>query len=313
MIIAKFILVTAKRFIYIMRNLNLLGHEANHFNGVSILGSFYNDDSNFSNYLLQQLQTTLDIDKLLAIFSSEASRFVDFCGLSLSTDSKIQHIKNSRKGKIQYRYKIDVEGKTVAILCYSTNSTFDGESEKKLHKMHATLRYPLRNALMFQETLQQALNDSLTGLGNRRQFDQQSARAINQANRRQSKVSVMLFDLNKFKKINDTYGHHVGDSVLARFAVALEQSVRDSDSVFRLGGDEFAVLVEDSCENSINAIENRLQKNISADTILKKYNVHFACGHSTLNAKDSIDSMLIRADKKLYQDKFTESKVANYS
>ena len=248
----------------------------------------------------------------MAIFAIEVSRFTDFAGLTLTTDSLTHSVAKSRKGKHQYRYTLKAEGAVIGVLCYQTNNHFTQSTENILNNLHEILVYPLRNALQYLDVLQQALSDSLTGLANRREFDNQIKRAVNQASRRRSKIAVILLDLDKFKLINDTFGHQVGDSVLSQFARALKNSVRDSDSVFRLGGDEFAILVEDACYKAMKAIEIRLFHFINMDPLLSKYNVQFSAGSSMLSDDDDIESLMERADKKLYQDKIGEPTVVDF-
>jgi len=91
---------------------------------------------------------------------------------------------------------------------------------------------------------QEASHDSLTGLANRRLFYDRLQQAIHHARRYNSKVGVLFIDLDRFKEINDTHGHHVGDAVLTEVAQRLSRSVREADSIARLGGDEFVVLLD---------------------------------------------------------------------
>jgi diguanylate cyclase (GGDEF)-like protein/PAS domain S-box-containing protein len=88
--------------------------------------------------------------------------------------------------------------------------------------------------------------DALTGLGNRRQFEERLGLAVARARRHDTPLVLMSLDLDKFKSINDTYGHPAGDSVLRVFAQRLSTCVYDIDAIARLGGDEFVVLVEDA-------------------------------------------------------------------
>ena len=91
-----------------------------------------------------------------------------------------------------------------------------------------------------------ARSDVLTGLANRRQFDERFARALARTQRARQPLALLLMDIDAFKQINDRHGHAVGDEVLRTFAGRLSDCVRSTDLVARLGGDEFAVLVEDA-------------------------------------------------------------------
>jgi diguanylate cyclase len=100
-----------------------------------------------------------------------------------------------------------------------------------------------RAGLTFRENIAQAVTDTLTGLPNRRLFHDRVEQAINRARRQGERAAVMIIDLDRFKEVNDTLGHHCGDLLLERIAHRLRATLRDSDTVARLGGDEFAVLL----------------------------------------------------------------------
>jgi diguanylate cyclase (GGDEF)-like protein len=89
-----------------------------------------------------------------------------------------------------------------------------------------------------------ALYDSLTGLPNREHFLARLEQAVDKAKWHGTLVGLMYFDIDKFKRINDTYGHDAGDEVIVTFAARVKSAVRESDVVGRLGGDEFCLLIE---------------------------------------------------------------------
>lgn len=105
-------------------------------------------------------------------------------------------------------------------------------SVSRLHRAHETIRH-------------MALHDSLTGLPNRVLFYDRLGQAMAQARRNKSKPSVILLDLDDFKRVNDSLGHHFGDQLLARIGERLMAILRRSDTVARWGGDEFVVLLPD--------------------------------------------------------------------
>jgi diguanylate cyclase (GGDEF)-like protein len=100
-----------------------------------------------------------------------------------------------------------------------------------------------RARLTFLENIDQAVTDSLTGLPNRRLFHDRVEQAIHRARRQGEQAAVMILDLDRFKEINDTLGHHCGDRVLEEIARRLRGALREGDTIARLGGDEFAVLL----------------------------------------------------------------------
>jgi len=105
---------------------------------------------------------------------------------------------------------------------------------------------------------EQANIDNLTGLGNRRFFLMVFNRAIQNLQKNGTPFALLLLDLNRFKHINDSMGHDMGDLVLKTTAERLKQPLRNSDSVMRFGGDEFAIVIEDCSEETASAIAEKI-------------------------------------------------------
>lgn len=115
----------------------------------------------------------------------------------------------------------------------------------EIHEMRRTLERQNQELLRTQRELERlALHDPLTGLGNRRLFQQQIDHAFLVAKRTGHAIGLLLIDLDRFKQINDTAGHDAGDAVLMQTAERLADSCRRADTIARLGGDEFVVLME---------------------------------------------------------------------
>lgn len=110
------------------------------------------------------------------------------------------------------------------------------------------------------ELRQQALYDSLTALPNRTLFDDRALQAIADARREKTELAVLMMDLDRFKEINDTFGHATGDRVLTEVARRLKTAVREGDTIARLGGDEFAVLLRKAALQSLLAVVERIRR-----------------------------------------------------
>lgn len=149
-----------------------------------------------------------------------------------------------------------------------------------------------------------ANKDELTGLKNRRAFFEQSNQVFKQALRFKHPLSVLMMDIDHFKRINDNYGHAVGDKALKVIAQNLHNMTREIDIVARMGGEEFAfVLPETGCEEAVNLAE-RLRLKIESTIIVhndKQFQVTVSFGvYSCLIENETLDSMLTKADDALY-------------
>jgi len=109
----------------------------------------------------------------------------------------------------------------------------------------------------------QSLTDTLTGLPNRRHFDQRLEEEIKRSARTQQPLSLLLLDLDHFKKINDTYGHAAGDKVLTAFAQRIGNVIRGNDIPARYGGEEFAIILPETDHKQALDIAQRVHKEIS--------------------------------------------------
>ncbi len=119
-----------------------------------------------------------------------------------------------------------------------------------------------------------AHHDPLTRLPNRTHLQARLEQAIATARREDRRLAVLFIDMDHFKHINDSLGHHVGDKLLVEVASRLRDSVRDSDVVARLGGDEFVVVLTDVAQDTVAAVAAKLIKNLSRSYVLDDHTLH---------------------------------------
>lgn len=155
-----------------------------------------------------------------------------------------------------------------------------------------------------------ALHDDLTGLPNRRLFQDRLLTALGRARRSNAQTALLVVDLNDFKEVNDTHGHHIGDMLLQKVAALFRNRLRDSDTVARTGGDEFAVILEPPT--------SRAQAALVGKSLLELLEHPFELNEYSIRAKasvgiaiypdDALDakSLCIRADMRMYEDKHGE-------
>ncbi|MGZ5310290.1 MAG: diguanylate cyclase domain-containing protein [Solirubrobacterales bacterium] len=149
-----------------------------------------------------------------------------------------------------------------------------------------------------------ARRDDLTGLGNRRSFDEALEREIARSRRSGGPVSVVVIDLDRFKSINDRFGHLEGDRALQATAEALLSTLRLPDSCFRWGGDEFALLLPDSPRDGAAEVGERVREVLAGGPRLPNGEaIGLSFGVAQLAPDETADEMLHRADAALFEQK----------
>ncbi len=146
-------------------------------------------------------------------------------------------------------------------------------------------------------------NDELTDLYNRRYFDNELEKMNNS---RRRPISIIVGDLDRLKKINDTYGHSEGDRYLKSMAKILKHVVRDEDIVARLGGDEFAILLPETNKKSAVNVCNRIKEECAKLSDKREYPIplNISLGYNTIHSKgEDLYTCLNKADKKMYNKK----------
>ncbi|NOY43635.1 MAG: diguanylate cyclase [Planctomycetes bacterium] len=148
--------------------------------------------------------------------------------------------------------------------------------------------------------------DELTGLPNRRTFDKELRRVDEEFQSHKKPFSLIFLDVDQFKKVNDQYGHQVGDDALRELGKTLLTQIRDGDTATRYGGDEFAILLPHTTEYDARLVAERIRKAYAAknfSTDGKQYNVTVSVGVSTAVAGLSPEAVVQRADQALYAAK----------
>jgi diguanylate cyclase (GGDEF)-like protein len=155
-----------------------------------------------------------------------------------------------------------------------------------------------------EKILELSRTDSLTGCANRGFFNERISEMISLAKRKSLPLSVVMSDLDYFKKINDRFGHDAGDLVLKGYADLLRQYTRTEDLVARFGGEEFVVLLPLSDINEAFTMSERIRQALAKQDFLGNgYVVTVSCGVSRLKDEDRPEDLIKRADTAIYQAK----------
>ena len=150
-----------------------------------------------------------------------------------------------------------------------------------------------------------ALIDNLTQLANRHYFDHDIEFLIAISNRNQSKLSMLMVDLDRFKLVNDNFGHLVGDDVLKHAAEILRDSVRSSDRVYRWGGEEFVIVIPETDNVHAGVVAEKICQNFRNAKFDVIGNITVSIGVASYDKNKPIDDWFKRADLALYQAKQT--------
>ncbi len=148
--------------------------------------------------------------------------------------------------------------------------------------------------------------DGLTGIHNKRFFHETLEREVSRCKRYARLLSLMLFDIDLFKSVNDTYGHIAGDAVLRQLASLVRVNIRREDIFARVGGEEFALILPETSGREASAVAEKVRKLVetsefSFDTV--SIPVTVSLGVTSLEATDSADSLFAKADANLYRAK----------
>jgi diguanylate cyclase (GGDEF)-like protein len=165
------------------------------------------------------------------------------------------------------------------------------------------LARPLLRAFRWTEKqASEARIDSLTGLSNRRALEEVLAAEISRAQRFAHQLAIVVLDLDRFKEINDSFGHAAGDVMLRAVSQLLSSLARQGDTVARWGGEEFVVVLPETDHAGAHRFAERLRRTIEAQAV-GEMRTSASCGVATMLPEDNVDDLLGAADRALYQAK----------
>jgi diguanylate cyclase (GGDEF)-like protein len=205
-------------------------------------------------------------------------------------------------------WRPELHAAAIALAFYAVYLVSTGRNSAREYARHLDLEFALQRARIEVES--QARIDALTGLSNRREFDDQLRQALSHARRSQSPLSLLLLDLDHFKQINDRYGHLVGDRCLAHVAARLRETCRrGSDVLARIGGEEFAVLMPGASLAEAGEQACRIRARIEGRPLDAEADepigLTASIGVTALapDSDDDAEALLRRADDALYRAK----------
>lgn len=203
---------------------------------------------------------------------------------------------------------IEAGGRTIGIASIFSRDEFrpfPDETLTSLEDIAARAGPALENARRYQEARRLSEVDSKTGLHNERYFTEANQREVARARRYGRRLTLLLFDLDDFKQINDRLGHATGDAALRGVAGRVTKVLRSADIACRLGGgaDEFAVILHEATLEDAHRFRRRLLDELDAEPIDGIGRVSLSCGIAVYDGREEPDEFLKRADEALYRAK----------
>jgi diguanylate cyclase (GGDEF)-like protein len=194
-------------------------------------------------------------------------------------------------------------GGFLTVFSRSPAQRFDEDAVRELEELARRAGPAIENARRFREVRELADLDALTNLHNRRFFHETLAREVSRAQRYGRQLTLVVFDLDNFKAINDRIGHLAGDAVLAEIAERVRDVVRAADVACRVGGDEFAVILPESSLDEADQLYHRLQHAVSSRPAARAGRLNLSAGIAELTVEDDATTFFGRADEALYRAK----------
>lgn len=256
--------------------------------------------------LASVLQKTLEPKELITLFAGELAKYTQFDGLSYDFQTLDIHIRlgeQARQHKCSYELMITDEH--LGNISLYRDTAFEERDLAVTENMVAGLLYPLRNTMLYQQALRSATTDPLTGVRNRSAMESCMKRELGLANRHNSPLSLILFDLDHFKSINDQYGHLIGDHVLRAVANVAEDTIRDSDMIFRFGGEEFMILLHGTKLSGAALLAERMRRKIEDLEIFPDLELRITAsmGVVTMTEDETAETLFMRVDNAMYRAK----------
>ncbi len=229
------------------------------------------------------------------------------CEVVEASREKKELVEDLNTFKSRIIIPINYANKTIGGIAFYHKKSSRFEPSRVMDIILQELRVLMRTKWLYAETKYLAITDGLTGLYNRRYFQQTLDREFSRSKRYKSPLSIALFDIDHFKTINDTYGHQVGDKVIAEIAKIIRSSLRKTDYIARYGGEEIVlILTETKAENTLIPIE-RIRTKIQNNEFTygdRSIKVTISCGLAEIGSDvNSHEDLILRADKALYESK----------
>jgi diguanylate cyclase (GGDEF)-like protein/PAS domain S-box-containing protein len=225
------------------------------------------------------------------------------------TDSRFKHWFGTKTTRGWMGVPLAVRGELIGFLTLDSNqaNSYDPSQSKLVEAFANQAAIAIANARLFRQVKSLAVTDSLTGLFNRRHFFELAGREFERSRRYGSSLSLIMWDIDHFKNVNDQFGHLVGDAALQAVAARCRQQLREADLLGRYGGEEFVALLPETNLFSAAQAAERLRSSISNNPILvgdKEVVLSISLGVAEADASClDLETLISRVDLALYKAK----------
>jgi len=273
---------------------------------------YYKDilDSSTNIIIINNRKNIVDVNDAFFRYFEEFTSLIEFqkehrdiCDFFVEEEG---YLKSSMKGVhwINYLLENAKENNIVKININTSNYYFKVSASKIMNnsKLFSVVLSNITEQENYKKSLEKlTITDPLTQIGNRRHYEKKIEEEIRRANRYERNLSLMMFDIDHFKRVNDTYGHDVGDIVLKEYTALVKSLVRNEDIFCRVGGEEFMLILPDTDVKSSYVIAEKLRKSIEKFDCRVQITMSFGLVSHQKNEKS--DDIYTRVDSALYEAK----------
>ncbi|WPL18636.1 putative diguanylate cyclase YedQ [Thiorhodovibrio winogradskyi] len=265
---------------------------------------------------LQAISASLELDHVVRTAMSYLSELVamrswEYAFQSAQFEAPLFQLSDGKVDRHRLEYTLGSAGQPMGHLTLTRGRRFSEQEQEKIEGLLGLAAPALRNALRFRELSLQLETDPMTGLGNRRALHTQGERWLADSLRQHRPLTMLALDLDRFKPINDQFGHPEGDRLLCEVARVLRESTRPSDVCVRMGGDEFVVLLPGADLTCAMDCAERIRQTISeielsvpdAAGVRVSASIGLAMHHEGM----TLDQLYNQADNALYAAKHAGS------
>lgn len=255
------------------------------------------------NFLQNETSNLISAENQGSAFDKTVDISVEEIRLDINQATEISSLKDTVSSKL------DTISGHIKLYRESENSRFK-KSQEEVQAMHSKMQALESEAIQLKKDVieknKQAMFDALTGIPNRLSYEKKVAEEIARWKRFSNPLSLVIWDIDLFKIVNDTYGHKAGDKVLKTVAQLLIKSIRETDFLARYGGEEFVMLLPGTKQEETLRLVNKLREKVESCGFHyhgESVKISISCGVSSFNENDSLSQVFENADKALYKAK----------